>query len=144
MISDFVALTESIKAISTLVSSAKDLGDYNKTASALTEANAKLLEAQRIAFSIQKEYASASARISDLESQISDLKSVKTEKERYSLHALPSGMLVHAVKEIMKTSEPEHYLCSACFSNDQITILQPVQQGRLTRYICHNDHPNVM
>lgn len=143
MLTEIAQAVESLKQISGIIRAANDLSNFNEIAAALSDANSKLLEAQSFAMAAHEPCSAASKRIGDLESEISELKNIKATKECYKLYSFASGMLSYASKEGMEGAEPIHYLCAACYDNDKITKLQPVQAGRVIYYVCHDGHPQI-
>lgn len=143
MLTEIAQAVESLKQISGIIRAANDISNFNEIATALADANSKLLEAQSLAIAAQESYATARKRIGELESEICELKNIKTTKERYKLHSFASGMLTYINKDGMEGAEPIHYLCAACYDNNQITKLQPAHIGRVIYYICHVGHPQI-
>ena len=124
MIAEFNALIQSIKALNDLVKAAHGLRNFNQFVTAVSEINAKLLDAQTAALTLQEKQSLLTNRVSQLEKEIMDLKNWDSEAKRYQLKEITPGFFAYVLKQEMQSSEPEHMLCANCFHDHQKSILQ--------------------
>jgi hypothetical protein len=86
-----------------------------------------ILAAQSSALAAQSEQSSMIQRVRDLEEEITRIKAWEGEKELCQLVSPWEGatLLVYALKESRKESEPPHWICTKCYDDGRRTILQP-------------------
>ena len=73
----------------------------------------------------QLDLAHLETEIIKLKSAYDALDEIKQRKRNYVLVELPMGGFVYRLKEDAGTGEPSHDVCSTCFEQPRICILQP-------------------
>ncbi len=113
---------------------AKGLKDMNDAA----VRNAAVIELQEKILSAREQQAALLERISELEEGVARFETWEAEKQRYELKKLHPGVLVYVVKEAVRGSEPEHYLCANCYERGKKRFLHSggVSEG-IERLKCH-------
>jgi hypothetical protein len=135
--------------ISSLLTSAKIAYDLAKGITALksevdrNQAVSKILEVliavQKDALSMQEKQSSLTSRITELESQLQQLKNWESELQRYQLTRFAFGGYAYSLKPGMENAEPPHYLCASCMNQRKKSILQPDTDAFLRCGICHEE-----
>jgi translation initiation factor 2B subunit (eIF-2B alpha/beta/delta family) len=139
MITEITAAVQSAKVLNDLIKAARELKNFNEFVAAVSEVNAKLMEAQSAALLVQKNQFSLTNRISDLEKEIMDLKNWEREAQRYELSEIASGVFAYKLKPGMQPPEPTHMLCANCYSKRQKSILQLELKNQFVElYVCHH------
>jgi hypothetical protein len=123
-----------MSAISGLVLSLRAATDISKAMIGLRDAamiQGKIVELQGVILSAQQSALSAQAdqftlleRVRELEKQIADVEAWEQEKQRYELVELYAGGLAYRIKELVRGSEPPHFICAACYQKRQKSLLQ--------------------
>lgn len=139
MLNELLGAAQSVQALTTLLKAANGLSNYNEIVAAVSQVNAKLMQANTVALASQEKQASLAAQMADLQQELTQLRNWEREAERYVLHALAPGVFAYALKAGMENEEPAHYLCANCVSKRQKSILQVTVESEYGRsYICHN------
>jgi len=95
------------------------------------ELNQLILEAQSQVFASRERLFEAEHQIRLLKEQIADLKSWKENTERYTLiYPWSNAASVYSLNESCSNGESPHYLCTACFTKKQKSILQEKKNPR--------------
>lgn len=135
MYAEITAAITSARALTELLKSAQSLTNYNELVAAVSNVNAKLIDAQGIALASQEKQAVLSDRVRDLEAKVAQAEDWKSQIERYELVQFPTGALAYAPKGGVQHGQAPHYLCAACVDKRTNSILQPV--GREFFLYCH-------
>lgn len=138
MYAEISAAISSVKAAAEIAKAANNLANFNEVVTALSEVNTKLLEATAVALASQEKQAELISRVAALEKELSEIKSVQSARERYTLQTLSSGALVYGLIKEKANGEPHHYVCTHCMDRGFPQRLQPVQQGTFLFYVCHS------
>ena len=135
--------------ISSLLTSAKIAYDIAKGITALktevdrNQAVAKVLEVliavQTDALSMQEKQSSLTSRITELESQLQQIKNWESELQRYQLTRFAFGGYAYSLKPGMERGEPPHYLCASCMNRGKKSILQPDTEAFFRCGICQEE-----
>ena len=126
MYAEITTAFQSVKAAITLIKATKELSNSTELVTAMNDVQMKLSEAIAAALSSQEKQAGLADRVRDLEAQLRDSEDWKSQIQRYQLITLPTGALVHQLKEPFLNGEPIHYLCTACVDKKKKTTLQPI------------------
>jgi hypothetical protein len=139
MYAEITAATQSVKILYDLLKSARELKNFNEVVAALSEVNAKLMDAQAAALLAQEKQSSLANRIGDLEKEIMDLKNWEREAQRYELFEIAPRLFTYKLKPGVQPPEPIHMLCANCYAKRQKAILQLYNENDFgTFYSCHN------
>jgi hypothetical protein len=108
-------------AIKTAFDLAKGLKDIDDAA----RRNAAVIELQEKILAAREAQSTLLERISELEKKVASFETWESEKQRYELKDVGAGSFAYAVKESMRTGEPAHHICAACYQHWHKSILQP-------------------
>ncbi|MGJ0514093.1 hypothetical protein [Methylocystis sp.] len=122
MVAEIYAGLSSLKIAFDLAKGLKDIDDATRRNAAVIELQEKILSAQ----AAQSELVEA---ISTLKKRVAELEAWETEKQRYQLAEIASGIVCYEPKEGMRDGEPPHRLCANCYAAGQKRFLQAVQNG---------------
>jgi hypothetical protein len=146
---EIAAAIQSARSLAELVKATHSLSNYNELVAAVSEVNAKLMDATAVALASQEKQAALASRVSELENELMKFKDTQCRIDRYALHELPTGQLVYALKPGMEQGEPMHYACTACVDKGVISKLQPVHAKRRlwcaqckTTFVMEHDPPS--
>src|SRR5574340_867262 len=138
MYGEIVAAIQSTRALADLLRSAKDLANYNDVLTAVSEVNAKLMDATTVALASQEAQSRHLARIRQLEAELEKVAGWETLASRYVLQDLAPGRFVYALRPESANGEPQHMLCPNCFVKHQKALLQLNVSNELGQwYDCH-------
>ena len=127
----------SIKAAKDIAESMIGLANAEATRGKVLEIQGKMLDAQNFAFAAQEERSALVERVCTLEKEVADLKAWGAEKETYELKTIDGGAFAYVKKKTVQTTEPPHWLCAACYQENQKRILQfDKQHERWHLYKC--------
>jgi len=139
MINELLLASQSVQALMTLLKAAQGLSNYNEIVAAVSEVNAKLMQANAVALSSQEKQSFLTNRITELENQLRELKNWESETQRYQLTKLAFGGYAFSLKPGMESGEPHHYLCAPCMNQRKKSILQPFGEAFLRCSLCHEE-----
>jgi len=117
----------SLKAAKDIAQAMVGLRDAQTFQEKLIEFQSRILDAQSSAFAAQEERTTLIERVRELERQVADFETWKTEKQRYELVDIGGGTFAYIVKAAMRGTEPPHYVCTNCFHDGKAAILQHVR-----------------
>jgi hypothetical protein len=138
VIQTFSTVAQCLKTLDEWVQTHRHIADSAKVSATISEAYAKLIDAQSTVLASQQEQLTLTKRIGELEKEIAELKNWDRERERYQLTTITRGILAYRVKPGMEGDEPSHDLCTNCFDQGKKSILQceqPISIGPRF-YIC--------
>jgi hypothetical protein len=125
MYTEINAAIQATKVLYDVAKANKDLVNYNELVSAVSDINAKLIDANAAALASQEKQSLLSERIRELENKIMEFENWEREIQKYKLHKFPSGAFAFEFQPNMDQAEPSHYLCESCASKKQKSIMQP-------------------
>lgn len=135
MIDEISAAIVSAKTALEIAKAAHGLSNYNELVAAVSEVNAKLMDATVVTLASLEKQASLNSEIAELKEKLREVENWEGQMKRYQLQAFPTGALAHALQPGMEYGQPLHYLCTACADKRQKSTLQP--DGRhLKCHIC--------
>lgn len=135
MYQEINSVVQSLRVIGDWIRANKGLANYNELAAAVSEVNAKLMQATAVALASQEKQALLSERVRELEQQLANIENWEGEMQRYALFQFPTGTFAYALKPGREQGEPHHYLCAACLDKRQISKMQPISGG--VTLLCH-------
>ena len=125
MYAEISAAIQSVKTIGEIAKAAGSLANYNELIAAVSDVNAKSMEATAVALASQERQANLLSRIAELERELSSLRARQSEKDKYVLHKFATGALAYQLRVEHESSEPPHYVCARCVDEGGHTKLQP-------------------
>jgi len=138
----------SLGAFKTMMDMAKALKDINDA----TIRNGAVIELQEKILAARNSQEALLKRISDLEKEVARFETWETEKQRYVLTEIGTGVFAYVLKQSMGGTEPVHCICSQCYERDEKSILQKTGNtyGSVTmrcpkcktEFFASEDHPN--
>jgi len=117
MASEIIAGIGLFKTMMDMAKGLKDINDASIRNGAVIELQEKILTAQ-------DQQATLINRVRELEKQMARHETWEAESQRYELKELYRGALAYAVKETVRGSEPQHYICANCYQRNKKSILQ--------------------
>lgn len=143
----------SISTAAAAITAAKELGkamiglrDFNQVAATVSEINDKLLKAQESLFTHNSHLLELQDEYFKTREELRELKKTLTQRGRYSLFQISPGIFVYRYdvapsrSDVLDpfTSEPEHYVCQACFDKGIKIVLQKGEFYGLHHLECSN------
>lgn len=125
MYAEISAAIASTKTALDIAKAAHELSNFNELVAALSEVNAKLMQATAVALASQEKQSELTDEIAILKDKIRKNEDWEAQMQRYQLIQFPTGALVYAVKPGMEQGQPTHYLCASCVDKRQKSTLQP-------------------
>ena len=129
MYAEISAAIASAKTALDIAKAANGLANYNELVAAVSEVNAKLIQATTVALASLEKQSALTSEIGELKGRLREVEDWEGQMRRYSLHEFPTKALAYALKSGMEEGQPVHYLCTACVDKKKKTTLQP--NGRL-------------
>lgn len=112
-----------LKTASNIAKSFLELKSISDVQGKVIDLQSAILSAQSSALAANSDQAAMAEQIRALKEEMARVKAWETEKQRYKLVALWTGSLAYALKESMKKSEPPHYICTKCYEDGRMSIL---------------------
>ncbi len=125
MFAEISAAVTSAKTALDIAKAAHGLSNYNELVTAVSEVNAKLVEATVVTLASLEKQSALTGEIADLKEKLREAENWEGQMKRYKLHAFPTGALAYALQPGMEEGQPMHYLCTACVDKKKKTTLQP-------------------
>lgn len=140
MYAEINAPLQATKILYEIAKANKGLTNYNELVAAVSEVNAKLIDANTAALASQEKQSFLSDRVRELEKKLMEFENWESEIQKYKLHKFPSGAYAFELKPEMQQTEPLHYLCETCAAKRQKSIMQPdgFHDGEGLFLRCHN------
>ena len=132
-------LATSIRAAVEITKAMKDIHDANVIQTKTFELTREILAAQSYAMEAVAAQSALLDRVRQLEEEKSKLEAWDTEKQRYELKKIQTGVTVYALKQGMENGEEPHYICTNCYQHGHKSILQreQLEVGRVIVHVCH-------
>ena len=132
MVSEVITGLSAIKTAFDLAKGLKDIDDATRRNAAVIELQEKILTAQTTQSELLE-------RVSELEKEVTKLKTWDADKQRYELVALAPNVVAYAVKEAMRGSEPQHYLCANCYNQgNKSYLMQHLRGSHVDKFKCNS------
>lgn len=125
MFAEISAAVTSAKTALDIAKAAHGLSNYNELVTAVSEVNAKLVEATVVTLASLEKQAALTSEIAELKEKLREAEDWEGQMKRYKLHTFPTGALAYALQPGMEEGQPMHYLCTACVDKKKKTTLQP-------------------
>lgn len=125
MFTEISAAVASAKTALEIAKAAHGLTNYNELVSAVSEVNAKLVDATVVTLASLEKQSALASEIAELKEKLRKIENWESQMQRYALFAFPTGALAYALQTGMEQGVPLHYLCTTCVDQRQKTVLQP-------------------
>lgn len=125
MYNEISAALSSAKIAFEIAKAANGLSNYNELVTAVSEVNAKLMQASVVALASLEKQSSLTSEITELKEKLGKIEHWESQMKRYRLHEFPTKALAYALQPGMEHGEPIHYLCTSCADKRQKSMLQP-------------------
>ena len=129
MYAEISAAIASAKTALDIAKTANGLANYNELVSAVSEVNAKLMQATTVALASLEKQSALTTEIADLKEKLREVENWEGQIQRYRLHEFPTKALAYALQPGMEQGQPLHYLCTACVDKKKKTTLQPDERS---------------
>ncbi len=139
MYAEISAAVASAKTALDIAKAAHGLSNYNELVAAVSEVNAKLVDATVVTLASLEKQSTLASEVSDLKEKLRKIENWESQMQRYALFAFPTGALAYAFQQRGEKGEPLHYLCAACKTQRKKSILQPYAEGLLRCSFGHED-----
>ena len=125
MYAEISAAITSAKTALDIAKAANGLANYNELVAAVSEVNAKLMQATTVALASLEKQSALTGEIAALKEKLREIEDWEGQMKRYRLHEFPTKALAYALQPGMEDGQPIHYLCTACVDKKKKTTLQP-------------------
>lgn len=124
MVGEALAGLSAFKAMFDMAKALKDINDAAIRNGAVIELQEKILAAREAQSTLLE-------RIHELEEKVASFEKWETEKDRYELKDVGWGGLAYMLKPDARGSKPPHLVCTNCYGNRRIEIVQttPTKDG---------------
>lgn len=145
MFAELVSAVKSVQALSSLLTSANKLSNYNEIVLAVSEINLKLIEANSHALASQEIILSQKNQIEKLENQIKFLNEWNSEAKTYEEIQVANGIFVVVLKERSGKLQSTIKLCINCFNQKNKSVLQHSnEEMRKSGLTCHRCNSKII
>ena len=127
---ELIAALSGAKSAIDIARTAIDVGDTVRAQVAISEITSKLMDAQQAVLFSQAEVARLQRQVDDSEHELSRLRRVAEEHDRYELFELSPSVFVYRFRKPEANEHgatqdaPLHYICPRCFDTGTKSILQ--------------------
>jgi hypothetical protein len=137
-VGSIAAIFTSLKAAKDVAEAMVDLRDAAAFQSKLLEFQSNLIDANGAMFAAQDERTTLLQRVSLLEKEVANSKAWDARKQRYELKKLGYSAFAYMLKKDERGSEPPHCVCTNCFEDERISIIQYtiVKRGEGFVWVC--------
>ena len=125
MYAEIKSALDSVKIISDLVQTYKELSNSNRLVAAISEANTKLLEATTAALASKEKESALIDKVRSLEQEIMSFKNWEREAQNYKLQAVGAekSHFAQVYKPVVEPFKERHWACVKCFQEQKLFIL---------------------
>lgn len=96
MFLEISAAIASAKTALDIVKTANQLSNYNELVAAVSEVNAKLIDANVVALASLEKQSALNSEIADLKNKLREIENWEGQIKRYKLYEFPTGALAYA------------------------------------------------
>jgi len=131
----------SIKSAGEIIKGIVSIRDASLIEGHVAELKEHLYAARDRLMTVQSDHFDMLEVIRALKEEIMQMKEWDTEKARYNLKEIGTGVYAYVVKETERGEEPPHKICAACYANGKKSILQFVDTMHPRHrmfYKCHH------
>lgn len=136
------AVSASLKATLDISKAMLDLRDWEKVQLKAVELVAQIISAQQSALSAQTAQSELVDRERELKNRIMELENWDSEKAKYQLSEIATGVFAYTTKPGMEEGSPPHKICANCYQQRRKSILQAfsrrVANGINTHLVCNS------
>lgn len=129
MFAEISAAVTSAKTALDIAKAAQGLSNYNELVSAVSEVNAKLMDATVVTLASLEKQSALTKEMVELKEKLREVEGWESQMKRYKLHEFATGALAYALSPGKENGEPMHYLCITCVDKKKKTTLQPKNRG---------------
>ena len=143
----FEVMVQGLQTATTIAKELLGLKLSRNVSAKIIEMNAVILTAQSSALTAQAREMELTYRVRKLEEEVVQFKEWEVQKDNYELKSIEGTSFAYMIKELVKTSEPKHWLCQPCFENAKKSVLQGKEhpaQGRGRFWACNNCGTNIL
>jgi hypothetical protein len=138
MIAELISAVQSVQALTTLLSSANKLSNYNEIVGAVSEVSVKLMQANSTALALQEKILELQKQNELFEEQIKLLNDWSSEAQSYEEVQVYNGVFVVVPKERSGKLQSTLKLCINCFTQKTKSVLQHSnEEMRRCGLTCH-------
>lgn len=117
MVAEVFAGLSAIKTAFDMAKGLEDIHDATIRNRAVIDLQKEILAAQSAQFSLVEQ-------ISTLKTEMAKLETWDTQKKKYELKTLGWGAFAYMLKPEARGTQPAHWVCTNCFSQEMISIIQ--------------------
>jgi hypothetical protein len=114
-ISAFAGLITSLRSAVEITKAIMDIGNTSTLQTKILDLTKEIMSAQSCALATQSAQLELSQSKRGLEDEVAKLKAWNMEKYRYELQTVGSGAVAYVLKQSMRGTEPNHWICANCF-----------------------------
>jgi len=137
MVSEAFAAIGALKSALDMAKALKNINDTVARNDAVIELQSQILTAQAAQLELTD-------RIRELEEEVAGFKAWDAKEQQYDLKDLGWGTTAYMLKPDARGTKPPHWVCTNCFGNHQVSIIQNVMVPNLgSRWrcpACKTDH----
>ena len=147
MFAEISAAVTSAKTALEIAKAAHGLTNYNELVAAVSEVNAKLMDATVVTLASLEKQSALASRVGDLEKELVQLKNWEAEANNYEVLEVARGLFAYVAKGNVQPLHSAHKLCSNCFLQYKKSFLQesrdtvPPRHYALSCARCTSKHP---
>jgi hypothetical protein len=131
MVAEVFAGISGFKAMLDIAKSLKDMNDAAARKGVVIELQEQILAAQET-------QATLTEQVGTLKAHIAKFETWDAEKKKYELKDLGWGAFAFMLRPEARNGEPPHWVCTNCYGNGRISIIQNTQRKRkeMRGYFC--------
>jgi len=130
VISELLGAAQSVQALAVLLKSAGSLNNYNEIVLAVSEVNARLMQANALALASQEQQSELSRRLSKAEGELAQLRSWSREAAELECIQIGEGVFAYLPKRRGSKFQAESKFCANCYLQSRPSLLQESREDR--------------
>ena len=119
MVAEVLAGVSAFKAMFDMAKGLKDINDA-------TIRNGAVIELQEQILTAQAAQSDLIERIRELEKEVASFEQWDAKEQEYELKKVARGAVAYMLKPEGRGTKPPHWVCTHCFQNRKISIMQPL------------------
>ena len=132
-----------LSAAKEIASSLLTIRDLQKYGARISEMLDSIIKAKEMISTMQDRESTLTAKIEELEKEITRLKDWNLKKEQYEKKCIANGVFAYMMKGFKGLPQNEEKLCCNCFEKNIGATLNQGKEGRMITLICPNGCPQI-
>lgn len=130
MIPELLGAAQSVQVLASLLKSATSLANYNDIVLAVSDVNARLMQANALALASQEQQSELGRRLKEAEAKLAQLQEWHREAAGLECIQVGEGVFAYLSRQRGSRYQAQPKYCANCFLQNQPSLLQESREDR--------------